>query len=181
MQDGFQVRLSEQELSMAKAASNFHGNDSAAKSYAQLCYAAMAKRAQMEGHEGARNYAQALHSLNNGDDPRHSARWLGLQQQMISLDPRTLNGQDSVVAWSQRHAVFVNRDQGRAHVADHYGQGRWFNGTDTNGWALMGAFTFRERAANSQVAGSLTSNASFDVRAASRDVWFARGWQDQRV
>lgn len=172
MQDGFQVNLSERELSMAKLASNFHGSDSSAKSYGQLCYAAMAKRAEMEHHKGAQNYGQALRALNTGDDPRNSARWLGLQNQMISVNPRTLNGQDSVVAWSQRHAVFVNKERDGTHRTDHYGQGQWFNGTDTNGFGLMGAFTFRDRANSSRELASFGSlGANFNVASLGPGAW----------
>jgi len=145
MQDGQTVNVSGQEMSMARAASRFRSNNPEALAYANLCYAAMAKRALGEGHEGARSYGQALAALNNGENPWDTVRFLGLKDKTIQVDPRTLNGQDSVVAWSGRHAIFVDANRAGGHTADHYGSGRHFNGTDTNGWRLSGAFTLRGR------------------------------------
>lgn len=140
MKDGMDVTLSGQELAQARMAANFSGPQSAVKTYAEVAYAAMAKRAQMEGHEGAQSFGQALFTLANGDDPFDSARFLGLQNNIRQVDPRTLNGQDSVVGWNGRHALFVDKTA-FGHVADRYGQPYAFDGTDTGGAPLQVALT----------------------------------------
>ncbi len=145
MQDGKEVKVSAGELGMAAKASNFNGPDSEAKSYAIMSYAAMAKRAQMEGHEGARTYGQALNSLNNGDDPYDSARFLGLKNQVQNVDPQRANGGNAVVAWNSKHAVYVDSTRNGTKT-DHYGQAYNYDGTDTRGRALTNGFTFRPRA-----------------------------------
>lgn len=144
MQDGVTVEVSGQELGMAAQAENFTGSGPGLQQ-ATIAYAAMAKRALMEGHEGATTYAQALNSLANGDNPYDSARFLGLQNQVVAVDPRTLNGQDSVVAWNSTHAVFVDNHS----ATDSYGSARSFDGTDTRGNSLTNAFTFAPAAASS--------------------------------
>jgi hypothetical protein len=144
MQDGHRLNVTDNELSMARSASDFRGGEEAL-SYAHLCYAAMAKRALKEGHEGSRNYNDALRAVNNGENPYDTARFLGLKDNTIDVRPDSLSGQDSVVAWSRSHCVFVNRDQDGSHTSDHYGRAHRFNQTDTNGWGLKGAFTFRAR------------------------------------
>lgn len=142
MQDGFQLNLSDRELALARAHSHFTGNDPTTRSYAELLWGAMARRSQLE--RGG-SYAQNLHRLNNGEDPNYAAHLLGLGHQRIPVNPRTLNGQDSVVAWNHSHAIFVNRERDGRHVADHYGQPTPYTGTDTNGRAIHSAFTFRPR------------------------------------
>ena len=138
MKDGVEVSLTGQELAQARMAANFSGPQNGAKTYAEVAYAAMAKRAQMEGHEGAQTFGQALYTLANGDDPLNSARFLGLKNNIRQVDPRTLNGQDSVVGWNGRHALFVDRGA-FGHVADSYGRPYAFDGTDSRGQALQAA------------------------------------------
>ncbi|MCE7869385.1 hypothetical protein DYH09_03295 [bacterium CPR1] len=137
MQDGVTVEVSGQELSMARQQSNFTGSGPGLEQ-ATVAYAAMARRAQLEGHEGSTSYAQALNSLADGDNPYDSARFLGLSNQVVQVDPRTLSGQDSVVAWNASHAVFVDN----VRATDSYGTARGFDGTDTRGRGLTTAFTF---------------------------------------
>ncbi len=140
MQDGVTVEVSGQELGMAAQSANFTGK---VPEQAMIAYAAMAKRALLEGHEGATNYSQALNSLANGDNPYDSARFLGLSDRLVNVDPRTVSGQDSVVAWNATHAVFVDNRS----TTDSYGSGRAFDGTDTRGRALTSAFTFKPASA----------------------------------
>lgn len=143
MQDGVTVEVSGQELSMAAQASNFNGSGPQMQQ-AQIAYAAMAKRALMEGHEGSTTYAQSLNSLANGDNPYDSARFLGLGNKVVNVDPRSLSGQDSVVGWNSTHAVFVDNRS----TTDSYGSARGFDGTDTRGNALTNAFTFAPAASS---------------------------------
>jgi hypothetical protein len=146
MQDGFNLNLSAQEMAMARTASHFNGTDNEAKTYAQLCFGAMAKRAHMTGHDGCRSFAGALAELNDGEYPIDSAKLLGLKDKVVNVDPHTLNGQDSCVGWNGSHCVFIDRDNQGNHTADHYGQGVRFRGTDTNGRRLNQAFTLKPKA-----------------------------------
>jgi hypothetical protein len=82
MHDGFKVSLTNAELAQAEKASKLYGKDPSLLAQANLAYAAMAKRAQIEGNDGLRNmsYARALQSLNDGKSFREGAKWLGLGQ-----------------------------------------------------------------------------------------------------
>ncbi len=102
---------------------------------AQLCYAVMAKNALQSGHEGARTFAQACHSLNNGEDPFKSAQFLGIEGRIKRVDPRTAAASGAAVVWSQQHAVFQS-----GGTVDKYGQQVAFNGTDAIGNRLVDAF-----------------------------------------
>ncbi|MGE0496026.1 MAG: hypothetical protein AB7S38_42875, partial [Vulcanimicrobiota bacterium] len=143
MQDGYKMSLSDQELAMGKAASNFRGNDGVAKSYAQFLYSAAAKRNALENGMSLR---ASFNDLNNGESIYSPGRLLGLKHQMVRVNPRNLSGQDSVVAGSHRHAVFINKNANGSHTTDRYGRGVNFNGTDTWGNGLTDAYTFKPRA-----------------------------------
>jgi hypothetical protein len=137
MKDGTKVSLSPEELQTAKRMDNFEGSGQA-RDYADLAYAAMAKRALNEGHEGSTTYARACHSLNNGEDPLYSAHALGLDNNVVPLTANGLENADSAVGWSDTHAVYV--DQG---YVDHYGTATEYNGSDTNRHWLYGGFRFK--------------------------------------
>ncbi|MDQ7824876.1 MAG: hypothetical protein RDV48_18905 [Candidatus Eremiobacteraeota bacterium] len=136
MKDGTNLKLSPEELQTADRMSNFKG-EGEAKDYATMCYAAMAKRALNEGDEGSKSYERALHSINNGDDPYHSAHLLGLEDNVRTLSESELSQADGAVAWSDTHAVYVDRG-----LTDGYGSANYYNGTDTNGKRLYGGFVF---------------------------------------
>lgn len=159
MQDGKEVKVSAAELGQAAKASNFDGPDSEAKSYAIMSYAAMAKRAEMEGHEGSRNYTQALNSLANGDNPYDSARFLGLQNQVQRVDPQHAQGANAVVAWNSNHAVYIDSTSSGTKT-DHYGQSYGYDGTDTRGGRLTSGFTFKPRESSSSTSTSSSSSRS---------------------
>lgn len=159
MQDGQEVKVSAAELGQAAKASNFDGPDSEAKSYAIMSYAAMAKRAQMEGHEGARSYTQALNSLADGDNPYDSARFLGLKNQTQQVDPTRANGGNAVVGWNSTHAVYIDSTS-QGTKTDHYGKATSYDGTDTRGGRLTSGFTFRPRANSSASSSNSTTTTS---------------------
>ena len=142
MQDGYKMKLSDAELSAAKQASNFRGADGPAKSYATFLYGAAAKRNSLDNRM---SFGSALQDLNNGESIYSPAKLLGLQHQMVRVDPRTLNGQDSVVAGSHRHAIFVNKNANGGHTSDRWGRATPFNGTDNMGNGLINAYTFKPR------------------------------------
>ena len=91
----------------------------------------IAKRAEKEKHEGAENYREALDALNDGEYPYDIARFIGLESKTESVGVHSLKGKDSIVAWSNSHAIFVD-EQKDGHVSDHYGEEHQFDGTDTN-------------------------------------------------
>jgi hypothetical protein len=134
LQDGKQISVTKEELDTAKRMSGFQGQGEGLDS-AQLCYAVMAKNALQSGHEGARTFAQACHSLNNGEDPFKSAQFLGIEGRIKRVDPRTAAASGAAVVWSQQHALFQS-----GGAVDKYGQQVAFNGTDTLGQRLVDAF-----------------------------------------
>ncbi len=160
LQSGDLVNLSNSELATARQLSSFRGSDPEALNYANLCYAVAAKRAQQFGNDGARDFASACHSLNNGQDIYSPAKFLGLEKQMVRLNPRSLDGQDAVVAGSWKHAVFVNRSKDGSHTTDRYGRGQAYNGTDTWGNGLIDAYTFKPRSVPKMPSSTYTVSAN---------------------
>jgi hypothetical protein len=118
MRDGVKVRVSDAELSTASRLSRFSGKDPALLRKANLMYAAMANRAQLEGNDGRRNmsFERACQSLSDGESYLEGARWLGLKNHMRKINPRDLDEYSAVVAASSKHAVFAS-----GGYIDHYG------------------------------------------------------------
>ena len=155
LRDGAEVEVSATELTAARSASDFKGRDEDALSFGTVIYAAVAKRALEEKHEGARNYQDALRSLNNGERVSHVIDLAGLEDHSKRVSTSDLDGQDAVVAYSQKHAIYVDKTS-EGHVSDHYGRGVQYNRTDTNssgrrGWrrrsgssnAIVGAYAIQ--------------------------------------
>jgi hypothetical protein len=164
MQDGYKMKLSDQELAAAKNASNFKGADGPAKSYATFLYGAAAKRNALDNRM---SLGQSFNDLNNGESIYSPAKLLGLQHQMVRVDPRTLNGQDSVVAGSHRHAIFVNKNANGGHTSDRWGRATRFNGTDNMGNGLINAYTFKPRSYGGG-GGGLGTNRSMSLAGGPR-------------
>ena len=133
MRDNFKVKISTSELEKARDASDFAGENERLLAYATIMYAAAAKRAEMQGHEGSRSFSQALRSLNNGEFIQDGMKFLGLSRHLVSVNPGSLNSKDAVLACSDRHAIYVDKKENGNHVADHYGEGVSYRGTDTWG------------------------------------------------
>lgn len=141
MQDGYKMNLTDAELQRAKEAAQFQGRGQG-KNYAEFLYAAAAKRNSLDNDM---TLTQSFHDLNNGESIYSPAKLLGLYHQMVPVNAETLDGQDSVVAGSRRHAVFVNKNAGGGHTFDRWGSARNFNGTDGLGNGLVNAYTFKPR------------------------------------
>ena len=133
MKDGVKVKVSPSELKMAKSYSDFKGNDQDALSYATVCYAAMAKRAQNDGRVitsrsgmfGRRTstiggYKGALMQLNNGEVPTNGAKYLGLKHKLERIDLSEVKGKD-VLASNSAHAFFIDNVEGET-LLDKYGK-----------------------------------------------------------
>ncbi len=131
LRDGAEVRLTAEELVAAREASDFKGRDDDALAFGTVIYAAVAQRALEEKHENAKSYAEALGSLNNGEVVSHVVDLLGLEDFTRRVDVRDLDDQDAVVANSRKHAIYIDKTEDK-HIADHYGKGVTYNGTDTN-------------------------------------------------
>lgn len=134
MQDGKSVKVSKGELTRAAKAADLKGKPSEVKSMAILMFAAMAKRGS---EEGMGNFDAVLKDMNNGFDPKKSAQLLGLGQKIKEVDPQSAGKNDAVVAWDNKHAVYV--DEGKT---DSYGQAKSFDGSNTRGGKLTKAIAF---------------------------------------
>ncbi len=141
MRDGVKVRVSDAELSTASRLSRFSGKEPAVLRKANLMYAAMANRAQLEGNDGRRNmsFERACQSLNDGESYLEGARWLGLKNHVRKINPRNIDDFSAVVTASSRHAMFASKG-----YIDHYGhkQDGTRNGGayDGRGRSLKGAY-----------------------------------------
>ena len=142
MQDGYKMSLSNQELAAATKASRFKGPEGPAKSYANFLYGAAAKRNALDNKMSLR---ASFNDLNNGESVHNPPKLLGLKHQVVKVNPRTLNGQDSVVGASKRHSVFIDRNANGGHTTDRWGKRSRFNGTDGTNRGLVTAFTFKPR------------------------------------
>lgn len=117
MQDGYVVELTREELDAAAQASDFTGRDPEACAYATLCFAAMAKRAQMTGHDGADTYAEALWSLTTGEQTAQVPELLGLQDHVRRISRDEVGDYSSgVVGYGNGHAVYIDTVNGETYV-----------------------------------------------------------------
>ena len=141
MRDGVRVKVSDAELSTASRLSRFSGKDAGLLRKANLLYAAMANRAQLQGNDGRKNmsFERACQSLNDGESYLEGARWLGLKDHVRKINPRDLDKYTAVVTASAKHAMFAS-----SGYVDHYGRKQ--DGTrnggafDGRGRALKGAY-----------------------------------------
>ena len=92
LRDGEEVEVSAAELQAARSASDFKGRDEDALSFGTVIYAAVAKRALEEKHEGARSYQDALRSLNNGEQVRNVIDLAGLENHSTRVSTGDLDG-----------------------------------------------------------------------------------------
>lgn len=134
MQDGKSVQISQTELQSAAKAAKFKGEANEVKSMAILMFAVIAKRGSSEGMG---SFDSMLKNLDNGFSCKTAAKLLGLGNKIRNVSVGEAGQKDGVVAYSGKHAVYV--DQGKT---DHYGSAKGFDGTDTNGGRLSGAFEF---------------------------------------
>lgn len=130
LRDGHRMHLSPQELGIARQLSRFRGRDPQAVEYANLCYAAIAKRALQNGHEGARTFARACHSLNNGEQVGYPAKLLGIGAHVRRINVRDIPRHEIVMAWNSGHMIY-----GTNGATD-----RWGRPTSPWSWGLTGAY-----------------------------------------
>ncbi|MCA9792445.1 MAG: hypothetical protein KC910_11640 [Candidatus Eremiobacteraeota bacterium] len=121
MRDGYRLQLTGQEMEAGTTATHFSGERNDTKSYANLLFTAAAKRAQLEGHEGAFTFGQALLSLNNGEGSRSVPHFLGLDDYVQKLELADVPGQHGVVVYGGGHAYYVDTVDGHT-LGDRYGK-----------------------------------------------------------
>lgn len=127
MQDGYRLELTGQELEAGATASHYAGTRNDTKSYANLLFTSAAKRAQLEGHEGAQTFGQSLLSLNNGENAKAVPRFLGLQHLVKPIKLSEVPGQSGVVVYGGGHAYYVDTVEGQT-LGDRWGTATEFQG-----------------------------------------------------
>jgi hypothetical protein len=112
MRDDFRLTLTDQELRVGTAGSQFGGPDKGMLKDAQFLFAVSAKRAQMENNDGTagRNFNAAVKSLNNGEDESGAGEGflrLGLRKHMKRVSVRDLADGQLGMCNRARHSVAV--------------------------------------------------------------------------
>ena len=130
--DGRDVALTTKELAHSTKRSGFiekgEGND---LEFANLAFAVAAKNKQ--NLSGYNSFDHAINSLNDGENPWDSPKWLGVpKENLINMSGKDASKYDSMVGWNSRHAVFVDRHvnaEGQAsQKVDLYGNANHFGG-----------------------------------------------------
>jgi len=129
LKDGKTVSLTAAELATAGRMSSFRGSGEEAD-YAKVCYAAMAKRALENRHEGASSFARACQSLNNGEQIEYPMKLLGMMQFAKKISLRELSNYNNVITWNRGHCLFASNG-----AVDGYGRE-----TSASRWGLHGAY-----------------------------------------
>ena len=133
MRDGQTVSLSKDEMEAAATAAHYQGDDPEAIAYANLAYAAAAKRAQGEGVDDSRTYAEALLALNDGAGTLDGVRWLGLENNVREIDRDEVDGKSSVLIDGEGHTFFVDTKNDGKTYADHWGNAEAYDANEDEG------------------------------------------------
>ncbi|WP_430412849.1 hypothetical protein [Kordia sp.] len=119
MKDDYTLNITKEELALAIEGSKFIVlNNQEIFEYANLCFAAMAKRAQTEENDDTPNmtYAEAIETLNDGEWYTHGADWLGLRYNVKNIKRRGIWRYKGVVGASRKHCFFASEGK-----EDQYG------------------------------------------------------------
>jgi hypothetical protein len=111
MRDGFELELSANEVKQAEMGSRFIKLDSQEiYEYAVLCFAAMAKRAQLEQNDdfGALTFDQAMQTLNDGEYYLEGPGWMGLRHHYRSIGRKYIFHYPGVIGASRKHCFFAS-------------------------------------------------------------------------
>ncbi len=137
MRDGYEVKLTPQELATATRTSQFRGSNADLLTNANELYAAAGKRAQMAGNDGygpnKMTYERALRSLNDGEntgDIMEQVGRLGLSEYAKKVARSDLKNYAAGLSNGSGHAYFVTDG-----TRDYYGSpgnlgggGHWSRG-----------------------------------------------------
>lgn len=109
MRDGFELQITKEELTHAALGSRFIPlNNQEIFEYANLCFAVMAKRSQLEKNDDfeSMTFDQAIHALNNGEFYLEGPNWLGLRHHCRSIGRKFVFHYPGVVGASKKHCFF---------------------------------------------------------------------------
>jgi hypothetical protein len=111
MRDGFEAKVSAIEVQKAKTGSRFImlGNQEVFN-YANICFAAMAKRAMIEGNDDTVDptYEQAIDTLNDGEYYLHGPNWIGLRHHFKYIGRKYSMMNPGCVGASRAHCFYVS-------------------------------------------------------------------------
>ena len=121
LHDGSKIEVTKREVKLTGRESDFVDlNNPGDVEFANFCLAIMAKNKQVQ--LGINDFSAALESLNRGDFPMNSLKWIGIPENwIVDITAKDISSFDSIVAWDQRHAVFVDRLDSSRHAFDFYG------------------------------------------------------------
>ena len=112
MRDGFQLKLTQLELAMAKEGSRFIVKaNQEVFNYANFCFAAMAKRAQIEENDDLpreMTFVQAIDTLNDGEYYMEGPGWLGLRHHCRAIGRKYIFHYPGVIGASRAHCFFAS-------------------------------------------------------------------------
>lgn len=115
MRDGFELDLSKAELREASAAARFKGDNPSMLTNANFMYAVSAKRAQMEGNDGAgpnqMNYTQALATLMDTEYAGEGLARLGLKYREGNMSDLAAGMIGTLLRDGHDMAVIDNREE----------------------------------------------------------------------
>ncbi len=120
MRDGYQLEFTKAELEIGSSGSRFIplGNEEVFN-YANLCFTAMAKRAQIEENDDFEDmtFEKAIETLNDGEYYLHGPDWIGLRHHVRRSGRRYVWQYRGMIGASSRHAFFASQG-----YEDNYGR-----------------------------------------------------------
>ena len=121
LHDGSKIEVTKREVKLTGRESDFVDlNNLGDVEFANFCLAIIAKNKQVQ--LGISEFIVALESLNGGDYPMNSLKWIGVPENwIVDITATAISSFDSIVAWDHRHAVFVDRLDSSRHAFDYYG------------------------------------------------------------
>jgi hypothetical protein len=139
MRDGFQLSFTKEELKKGTTLSKFillENND--IFNYANLCFTAMVKRAQLEDNDNKANmtFETAADTLNTGEYYLEGPHWIGLRHNIRSIGRRYIWQYKGVIGASRLHCFFSSKgyedDYGKINRIDFFEKRfcKWFRVTE---------------------------------------------------
>ena len=118
--DGFEEKITSQEIASAKEGSLFEVlQNEEIYNYSVLCFATMAKRAQVENSDDnvQLTYEQAIATLNDGEFYLHGPQWLGLRHNYRNIGRKYARNNPGCVGASRKHCFYISYG-----IEDKYGE-----------------------------------------------------------
>jgi len=111
MRDGFQLEFTKEELKNGTSLSRFIIlQNEEVFDYANLCFTAMTKRAQLEENDNQADmsFEEAAETLNKGEYYLEGPHWLGLRQNIRSIGRKYIWQYKGVIGASKKHCFFAS-------------------------------------------------------------------------